>query len=63
MSIKIEGPTYAEFADALLNQSLQRYRMPEAKKEVKKEGEKKEDVEVKGCRMNLEAIAIEQENL
>lgn len=61
MSIESKNPIYAQFADALLMESLQKYRMPEVKKEIKEEG-KKEDVGVNDCRMNLEAIAIEQEN-
>ncbi len=62
MSIESKNPIYAQFADALLMESLQKYRMPEVKKEVNKE-EEKEGVIKGDLRMNLEAIAIEQENL
>ena len=62
MSIESKNPIYAQFADALLMESLKKYRMPEVKKEVNKE-EEKEGVIKGDLRMNLEAIAIEQENL
>jgi hypothetical protein len=53
MSKENEGSTYAKFADALLMESLQKYRMPKEEKDVPVE---------EYYRMNLEAIAIEQEN-
>ncbi|MCW1949640.1 MAG: hypothetical protein KIH89_004355 [Candidatus Shapirobacteria bacterium] len=50
MAIESELFDYFKYADALLVESLKNHRMP------------KENVEETSCRMNLEAVAIEQEN-